>query len=539
MDLKRAYRRWRWKRLAFLLPSVGAGIGVNLWLGLFLACPPSLRILGLSLAAIVTALLGYLTLLTFACSGSSRKTALQHARALRQHLNCWRPLCAFSLLCLIALVSLPAFFLPTSSSHPALPSAVVLHRISAPAPLAVPAPEQPSNLPGPVADAPPAVLPESAPRVRSEVPDPKLAGSVPKELVAPAGPLVPAPASTPEPAPTPETPTALVKSPAPVPPPVWVSPPAPVAMPDPAVPPVPAVLPFQVPPQKPDLRPELPGEPSHLVLDDREPFRSDRIDVPRSFRSDEPGSRDNDPYEGGLSAFRVDRELFAQWPLSGGFFLGLSARPLPDENDSESWLFPEGRVDGFVLMGNSGGHVPGIMLTLDIPVGRDDSILLSWTGALLPEPPGVEASLRPNWNHVTLAYTRRLAGYTRQATFDLSVSVGACADFFRAAEGIADPGMDPKFAPYVGIDLAFWQHEPVGFIVHVGEALPIAVVGSSLGMTDMSAEIRWDLSQRVSIHGGYRILLLKYKYDDVSRSPGAVALNDSLSGPILGVDIRF
>ncbi|HEV3026304.1 MAG TPA: hypothetical protein VG457_01965, partial [Planctomycetota bacterium] len=114
-----------------------------------------------------------------------------------------------------------------------------------------------------------------------------------------------------------------------------------------------------------------------------------------------------------------------------------------------------------------------------------------------------------------------------------------CADFFRAAQGIADPGLDPKFAPYVGIDLAFWQHQPLGFIVHVGESIPIAVVGSALGMTDVSAQIRWDLSERVSIHGGYRILLLKYKYDDVSGSAGAIALHENLTGPILGVDIRF
>jgi hypothetical protein len=140
---------------------------------------------------------------------------------------------------------------------------------------------------------------------------------------------------------------------------------------------------------------------------------------------------------------------------------------------------------------------------------------------------------------VALAYTRRLAGYSRQATFDLAVSVGACADFFRAAEGISDPGLHPKFAPYAGLDIAFWQHEPLGFLVHVGEALPITLVGSALGMTDLSAQIRWDLSERVSLHGGYRILLLRYKYDDVSNTPGPVALHQSLTGPILGVDIRF
>jgi hypothetical protein len=275
------------------------------------------------------------------------------------------------------------------------------------------------------------------------------------------------------------------------------------------------------------------------VLDDREPLRSDRIEVQDFSKPEELGSRDAGSWEYGLSPFRVDRDLFAQWPFGGGFLLGLSARPFPDENDAESWPYPEGRLEGFLLMDSSGDRVPGLMLTLDIPFGRNDSIQISWMGALLPEPEGVEASLRPNWNHVTLAYTRRLAGYSRQAVLDLAVSVGANADFFRAAQGIADPGPDPKFAPYAGIDLAFWQHEPLGVIVHVGESAPITVVGSALGMTDLSGQIRWDLSERVSLNGGYRILLLKYKYDDISGSSGAVALHESLKGPILGVDVRF
>jgi hypothetical protein len=94
-------------------------------------------------------------------------------------------------------------------------------------------------------------------------------------------------------------------------------------------------------------------------------------------------------------------------------------------------------------------------------------------------------------------------------------------------------------APYAAVDLAFWQREPIGLLLHFSNAFPVTVVGSSLGMTDMSAQIRWDLSERVSLHGGYRIVLLRYKYDGTSPAPGDDPLHEALSGPILGLDLRF
>jgi hypothetical protein len=510
VDLQRAFRRWKWKRLAFLLPSLGASIGVILWLALVLACPPSIRISCLALAGIISALLGYLVILTLACPGSNGEFPLQHARALRQQLRPWGPLCAFSVLCLLALVLVPGSFLPTPGAISAPP--VITCRISAPDRVPLPAPESIPKGDIPLASAPqtiPSETPAPVPKVSTRL-DP-----IQGEVMAQAAPPVQA---------------------VPIPQAVQTTEPAPPAQPAPLIQALPTV---QAASQRPNLRPELSAEPSHLVLDEKELHRSERIEVPQFAKQDEPAPGNADPFEDRLAPFRVDRELFSHWLPSSGFLLGLSVRPYPDENDPESWPSPEGRVDGFLLVGSDGTRVPGLMLTLDIPFARNDSILISWTGALLTEPQGVEASARPNWNHVTLGYTRRLAGYSQHATFDLAVSVGACADFFRAARGIEDPGLDPKFAPYAGLDLSFWQHEPLGFILHVGEALPIDIVGSALGVTDVSAQLRWDLSERVSLHGGYRLMVLRYKYDDAVPSRGAIALHESLTGPILGVDIRF
>ena len=219
--------------------------------------------------------------------------------------------------------------------------------------------------------------------------------------------------------------------------------------------------------------------------------------------------------------------------------MGITYRPLPEERDTESWPFPEGRIEGFILVGSGGDRVPGIAFVLDLPLGRKDSVLSSWTGARLPDQEGKELSVKPNWDHITLGYFRRLTGYTRQATFDLGASVGIAADFFHAVEGVADSGGTPKFAPYAAIDLAFWQQQPIGLLLHFSEAFPVTLLGSSLGMTDLSAQIRWDLSERVSLHGGYRMVLLRYKFDGISPTPGADPLHEALSGPILGLDIRF
>ena len=40
------------------------------------------------------------------------------------------------------------------------------------------------------------------------------------------------------------------------------------------------------------------------------------------------------------------------------------------------------------------------------------------------------------------------------------------------------------------------------------------------GVTDFSAQIRWDLTERISVHGGYRVLLLHYKLDASPAPPG-------------------
>jgi hypothetical protein len=500
LDLRRRYRDWMWRRLAFLLPSFVAALGVLGWLGAHHPFPSFLRVPCLTLAALVTALVGHLLYQTFDASLYGGRRPHQESRALRRQLRTWAPLLGLSLSLLAVLSGIPALFPASAVPIPPARLAVQARR---PVP---PAPSQPA--------APSLPLPQEAQKTVREVVKESEDRRPPESGI-----------------------NARATDPVPV--------------------------PRETTQGKPEIRPELALEPSQLALDVQEPRWSGLIDIPtlrptpegalskdssrilpEELAKDLPKSPPQDPPdvapgEEGAPPFRLDRDLRVGWPVGNGFLLGMTYRPVPDEQDAESWPFPEGRIEGFLLVGSGGDRVPGITLMLDLPLGRKDSLLVAWTGARLPDQEGTERGAKPNWNHVTLAYSRRLTGYTRQATFDLAASVGIATDFLRAIAGVPDSGGSPKFAPFAAIDLAFWQREPIGLLLHFSEAFPATLLGSSLGMTDMSAQIRWDLSERVSLHGGYRIVLLRYKVDGVSPTPGTDPLHEALTGPILGLDIRF
>src|SRR5882672_6472491 len=127
LDLRRSYRRWTWKRLSLLLPSLGAALGVDLWLAFESSCSRSIRIPCLSLAVILSALIGYWALVTLACSRFNPRVPLQQARALRRHLSPWGPLCVTSLFLLAVLSLVPVLFSSSANPLPS-PSLAMLQR---------------------------------------------------------------------------------------------------------------------------------------------------------------------------------------------------------------------------------------------------------------------------------------------------------------------------------------------------------------------------------------------------------------------------
>lgn len=308
---------------------------------------------------------------------------------------------------------------------------------------------------------------------------------------------------------------------------------------DPRTPPAPAVAEAAAPAEVksvPEIRPALVLEPAHLALEDVEPSIASPLPVPEAPKVQSPVAQGIPGVDDDGTPFRVDRDQFAIQVTPTGWWFGLRYRPLPDENDPESLPRPEGRVEGFLLL-DGGDRVPGITFALDQPLGRMDLLEVSWMAVDLPRTGDSDHHLSADWHHATFAYVRRLTGYTSHATMDAAVSLGASMDIFGAVQGIPDPGGTPKFTPYAAVDLAFWQDGAIGMLVHVGQNFPTTVYGSAMGITDFSVQIRWDLSEYVSVHGGYRVLRLHYKPDD---NPSSMdPLREALSGPILGVDVRF
>jgi hypothetical protein len=290
---------------------------------------------------------------------------------------------------------------------------------------------------------------------------------------------------------------------------------------------------------EPEIRPGVFLEPARLQLAERDFDAFREIDVPYFPKRTEVAAEVPPAQEGERGPSRPDFRDYRDWAPSDRFHFGLVSRPLPDENDLESWPSPEARIDGFLLLGKGDTRVPGITLVLDLPFGHNDSVQAAWTAALLPVTGDAEGRETPNWDHLMLAYVRRIAGYTSHASFDLAISLGVSADFFRIADGIPDPGTGAKLSPYAGADLSFWQDQTLGLLLHFGESFPVTLLGSSLGVTELSAQIRWDISERISIHGGYRVVLLRYRFDDVRSTPGSDTLRESLTGPVLGLDVRF
>src|SRR5262249_17537420 len=146
-----------------------------------------------------------------------------------------------------------------------------------------------------------------------------------------------------------------------------------------------------------------------------------------------------------------------------------------------------------------------------------------------------------SWERVIIAYSRRLAGHTRQASFDLSVSIGISADRYRleGPDGPLDPAA--RLSPYLAVDASLWQQSAAGLILHARYSLPVNVTGASAGVLDLSATLRIDLTESISIHAGYRVLLLRLRDhgDAFLSAESSSSLSERFSGPILGIDIRF
>src|SRR5689334_17492382 len=86
VDRLRAYRRWRSRRLALLVPVFLAALGTQLWLAAGSAAPAWLRVASLGASSLILALVGYFVAQTLFCSLLHARGNRAAARVLREQL---------------------------------------------------------------------------------------------------------------------------------------------------------------------------------------------------------------------------------------------------------------------------------------------------------------------------------------------------------------------------------------------------------------------------------------------------------------------
>lgn len=291
---------------------------------------------------------------------------------------------------------------------------------------------------------------------------------------------------------------------------------------------------------RPDVRPAQEGLPLSLSIDDP-------VD-PASYltamallghlpREPEATLPENDP--DGFPRYRPDVQDGFQLIAEDRAAIAFERLGVPREGNPEDWLPPEMRLEVSFLNGREKGME--FSIHVDLPIGPKESIRTTIALGRLPGNVYTEESVAESWQRVTIAYSYRVTGYTRQAPFDLSFSIGISADRFvlEGSEGLMSEG--GRLSPILAVDATLWQNSTAGLMLHAAYSLPVNVTGASSAILDLSAIVKFDLTDHFSIHAGYRYLVLRLRdYENaLIGSESGTALGEEFSGPILGLDVRF
>jgi hypothetical protein len=270
----------------------------------------------------------------------------------------------------------------------------------------------------------------------------------------------------------------------------------------------------------------IPREPDPLPPPREEPAR-----LPLTLRQDED-------HRGALWS---DADLFQLFLDAVRRLPSELTRAAPDENSPDEWPAFEIRIDGLVFNSHEEGRVAAMSVVVDVPFTKDDSVEVGWLGALLPGVANVPTDARDGraWHHLTLEVVHRLSGYTQHATVDFALGAGLTADSFKELDGTYMSATQVHVAPMISGDLNIWHDGAIGLLFHGGQSFPLGVRGSAIGVTDLSATLRVDLTVRLSLHVGYRYMIVRLKEDEVVAALGSRVLEDSFAGPLVGFDFRF
>lgn len=195
-------------------------------------------------------------------------------------------------------------------------------------------------------------------------------------------------------------------------------------------------------------------------------------------------------------------------------------------------------LDTLVLWEDDGPTGSGFEIRIDLPIENGPILRLStlYVGDA-GEPDLADGSPDFALTRGSLDLLVRLWGGTREAEVDLRVSVGLAVDEVKS-DGLDEAA---RLSLRLGVELALWQTERAGFELRISQTIPVSATGAAMALTDASASLRVDLSERVSLRAGWRYFVVHARdYDGSFASGGVVAeLDRDFSGPFVGIEVRF
>lgn len=276
-------------------------------------------------------------------------------------------------------------------------------------------------------------------------------------------------------------------------------------------------------------RPEEGAPPEELLADVPLTLKSDPVPE-RSTQED--GAQDTPEDLRKKEAPRLDDLL-----PPDDFDWHLARRGLPPEGRPDLLPPPEVRLEVQLFWEDDEIGASGVALEFDYPISKMDAIRASLLAVSFGEGDASFEEPSVEWGHAVVELFHRLTGYTANAVFDFALGVGLSADVLRM-EGV-DTNL--ALAPYVSLEAAIWPVESFGLVLQIGQSVPVNVTGASVSITDVRLFVRWDISDTVSIHAGYRMVRARISdYDrPFSGAGGDEDLDETFQGPMIGVDIRF
>ncbi|MBI2933710.1 MAG: hypothetical protein HYY16_18865 [Planctomycetes bacterium] len=301
--------------------------------------------------------------------------------------------------------------------------------------------------------------------------------------------------------------------------------------PDPFPPAAPAPLPLSVERLTPSPPPR--SDPPSAAAQDPEPAPVEETPGPAAHGADFESEGEEESVA--ARRFMLEPEDLYKLRLTDDD-VRLERPSMPGENDPTSRPPSEIAFDALWSSGESDQRGGAGLMAFDLPFSRRSSVRTTTFTSLLVDEDDRSDDLV--WERLTLEYGYRLVGYTRHAAIDVSLSIGVSVDMLETDRKQASSA--GRIAPYLGLDVALWQTGAMAILLHAGQSLPLNVTGASSAVTDLSAALRIDLSERVSVRIGYRAFLMRWRdYTGPFRDDASGDGEEELTGPFIGVTIGF